>query len=396
VNSNIETAYAHLWSAVLERQVTRNFIVAIEYNGSKGVDLYSIENPNRPGSGNVYLSDQCTAVSKVSPNNGQTYTIPAYPCFNSVTFSDGSANGFVVSKNQLTRLQAFQYSNINRRGDNGFSHYNSVAARVELTNLGNTGLSLHSSYTYAHAIDNLSTTFSESSNNNNLGLLDPFNPPLDKGNSDFDLRSRFVFSGTWDLPFARNMSGASKRAFDGWTVAPIVTIRTGFPFTMFDCTNAFTVCPRAFQTTTLGRAGSARVDPSGAANLFDYFVFPASSFNSSYINPIAGISDFGTYPANMLTRGYFYGPGAYTVDLGVYKTTKITERVSLQLRGEFFNMPNHSNTWITLADNDISSITGGCPGNATQQCSVVHAQKGVPPVNADERRNVQLALKLIF
>ena len=396
VNSNIETAYAHLWSAVLEHQVTRNFIVAIEYNGSKGVDLYSIENPNRPGAGNVYLSDQCTAVSAVSPNNGQTYTIPAYPCFNSVTFNDGSANGFAVSKNQLTRLQNFQYSNINRRGDSGFSHYNSVDVRVELTNLGNTGLSLHSSYTYAHAIDNLSTTFSESNNNANLGLLDPFNPKLDKGNSDFDLHNRFVFSGTWDLPFARNMSGASKRAFDGWTVAPIITIRTGFPFTMYDCTNAFTVCPRAFQTTTLGRAGSARVDPSGAANLFDYFVFPANSFNSSYTNSIAGISDFGPFPANMLTRGYFYGPGAYTVDLGVYKTTKITERVSLQLRGEFFNMPNHSNMWITLSDNDISSITGGCPGNAVQQCSVVHAQKGVPPVNADERRNVQLALKLIF
>jgi len=364
VNANIETAYAHLWSAVVEHQVTHNFIMAIEYNGSKGVDLYSIENPNRPGSGNVYLGDPC----------------PTTPC----------------STASFTRLQNFQYSNINRRGDNGFSHYNSVAARVELTNLGNTGLSLHSSYTYAHAIDNISTTFSESNNNANLGLLDPFNPKIDKGNSDFDLRHRFVFSGTWDIPFARNMTGAAKGFLDGWTAAPIVTIRGGFPFTMFDCSNAFTTCPRAFQTITLGRAGSAKADPSGAANTFDYFVFPASNFDTSYVNPIVGKSDFGPFPKNMLTRGYFYGPGAYTIDFGVYKTTKITERVSVQLRGEFFNILNHSNAWITLSDNDISSITGACPGNATQQCAVVHAQKGVPPINADERRNVQLALKLIF
>lgn len=364
VDSNIATAYAHLWSAVLEHQVTRSFIVAVEYNGSKGVDLYSIENPNRPGAGNVYLGDPC----------------PTTPC----------------TTGALTRLQNFQYSNINRRGDNGFSHYNSVAARVQLTNLGNTGLSLHSSYTYAHAIDNISSTFSESNNNANLGLLDPFNPKIDKGNSDFDQRHRFVFSGTWDIPFARNMSGAGKRFLDGWTAAPIVTIRTGFPFTMFDCTNALTTCPRAFQTTTLGRAGAAKVDPGGSANLFDYFTFPASNFSSSYVNPIAGISEFGPFPSNMLTRGYFYGPGAYNIDLGVYKTTKITERVSLQLRGEFFNMLNHSNMWITLSDNDISSITGACPGNAGQQCAVVHAEKGVPPINANERRNVQLALKLIF
>ena len=363
VDSNIATAYADLWSAVLEQQVTHNFIMAIEYNGSKGVGLYSIENPNRPGAGNVYLGDPC----------------PATPC----------------PSDDLTRLQNFQYSNINRRGDNGFSHYNSVAARVQLTNLGNTGLSLHSSYTYAHAIDNISSTFSESSNNANLGLLDPFNPKIDKGNADFDQRQRFVFSGTWDIPFARNMSGAEKRFLDGWTVAPIITIRSGFPFTMYDCTKALTTCPRAFQTTTLGRAGSAKVDTS-AANLFDYFVFPASDFNSSYVNPITGISDFGPFPKNMLTRGYFYGPGAYYTDLGVYKTTKITERVSLQLRGEFFNMLNHSNMWITLSDNEISSITGACPGNAAQQCAVVHAEKGVPPINANERRNVQLALKLLF
>jgi outer membrane receptor protein involved in Fe transport len=351
VDSNIATAYAHLWSAVLEQQVTRNFIMAVEYNGSKGVDLYSIENPNRPGAGNVYLGDPC----------------PTTPC--------QSAN--------LTRLQSFQYSNINRRGDNGFSHYNSVAARVQLTNLGNTGLSLHSSYTYAHAIDNISSTFSESNNNANLGLLDPFNPKIDKGNSDFDQRHRFVFSGTWDIPFARNMSGLAKGFLDGWTVAPIITIRGGFPFTLFDCTNAFSTCMRAVQTSPHTKTGSATPDPSGAANTFDYFNF-GSGFDSSYINPVAGISDFGPFPKNMLTRGYFYGPGAYTTDLGIYKTTKITERVSVQLRGEFFNMLNHSNMWLTLSDNDLSSTT------------TVHAQKGVPPVNANERRNVQLALKLIF
>ena len=358
VNSNIPTAYAHLWSAVVEHQVKRNFIVAVEYNGSKGVGLYTIENPNRPGSGNVYLGDVC----------------PTTPCVNPVTFAGTGS---------LTRLQNFQYSNINRRGYGGFSHYNSVVARTELTNIGNTGLSLHSSYTYAHAIDNISSTFSESNDNANLGLLDPFNPGLDKGNSDFDLRHRFVFSGTWDVPFARNMSGVAKRALDGWTVAPIISIRTGFPFTLFDCTGAFTTCPRAFQTTTHQRNGSAVPDPSGAANLFDYFNF-GSGFDSSYFNPIAGISEFGPFPSNMLTRGYFYGPGAYHVDLGVYKTTKISERFSLQIRGEFFNMLNHSNMYLTLSDNDLSSTT------------IVHAQKGVHPVLANENRNVQLALKVIF
>ena len=361
VNSNIPTAYAHLWSVVLERQVKHNFIVAAEYNGSKGVGLYTIENPNRPGAGNIFLGDPC----------------PTTPCVDPVVFrATGGGTG------SLTRLRTTQYSNINRRGFGGFSHYNSVAVRAELTNIGNTGLSLHSSYTYAHAFDNISSTFSESNDNANLGLLDPFNPSLDKGNSDFDQRHRFVFSGTWDVPFARNMSGFKKRVLDGFTIAPIISVRSGFPFTLFDCTGAFTTCPRAFQTTVHKRNGSAVADPS-SPNLYDYFDF-SSGFDSSYFNPIAGISDFGPFPANMQTRGYFYGPGAYNVDLGVYKTTRINERFSLQLRGEFFNLLNHSNLYLTLGDNDISSTT------------IVHAQKGVPPVNANERRNVQVAVKLIF
>jgi outer membrane receptor protein involved in Fe transport len=348
VNPNISTAYAHTWSATVEHQVKRNFILGIDYNGSKGSDLYTIENPNRPGSGNVYLGDSFATLG-------------------------------------LTRLRATQYSNINRRGDNGFSHYNGVTARAQLTNFGHSGLSLRANYTYSHAIDNLSSTFSESSNNQNLGLLDPFNPKLDKGNSDFDERHRFVVAATWDIPFARNISGFAKRILDGWTVAPIVTVRSGFPFTMFDCSNANQVCPRAFQTVTHSRSGSATVN-NKSPNLFDYFNF-SSGFNSSYANPVVGISDFGPFPANMLTRGYFYGPGAYNIDLGIYKTTKITERFSLQLRGEFFNMLNHSNLYITQGDNDISSTT------------TVHAQKGIRPNNPsdpNERRNIQVALKLLF
>jgi len=344
VKSNIGTAYAHTWSATLEHQLKRNFIIAVDYNGSKGSGLYTIENPNRPGAGNVYLGDD-----------------PALG---------------------LKRLRTSQYTNINRRGDGGFSRYNSVDVRTELTNIGNTGLSLHSSYTFAHAIDNISSTFSESSDNLNLGLLDPFNPKLDQGNSDFDQRHRWVFSATWDLPFARNAHGFSKAIANGWTVAPIISVRSGFPFTEFDCTNAFTTCPRAFAASALKKTGSA-VEDTSTPNTFDYFDF-SSGFDSSYANPIVGISDFGPFPGNMLPRGYFYGPGAYNVDLGVYKTTKLNERFSVQVRGEFFNMLNHSNLYITQSDNDLSSTT------------IVHAQKGVHPVLANERRNIQLALKLIF
>jgi hypothetical protein len=55
VNPDISTAYAHTWSAAVERQLTRSSIVSLEYSGSAGRDLYSISNINRIVLGAAYI-----------------------------------------------------------------------------------------------------------------------------------------------------------------------------------------------------------------------------------------------------------------------------------------------------------------------------------------------------
>ena len=366
VNAHIPTAYAHFYSLSIEREVAKDLILAVDYSGSKGVKLYTLENPNRIGSGNVFLGDVCTPGS--SPGDPGNCT---------------------------TRLRNTQVTNINRRGGNGLSLYNSLNVRVDVRNIANSGITLRSNYTYAHAFDNLSSTFSESANNNNLGLLDPFNPKLDRGSADFDLRHRFAVSGTWDLPFARHTAGLVNRVFYGWTVSSIFTAHTGLPFTEFDCSNAFTVCPRAMVPGTLpAKAGVDNV-PGGAPNTFNYIDLSKIPFDSTYVNPFVNISDFGPFPASMLPRNYFRGPGAWNLDFAVYKNTKISERFSLQLRAEAYNLPNHSNLFIVPSDNDISSLIDPKSG-----LGFVRAKRGVHPPAipslADDRRNLQLAVKLIF
>ncbi len=112
---------------------------------------------------------------------------------------------------------------------------------------------------------------------------------------------------------------------------------------------------------------------------------PASTFNRGYRNPIVLASDFGPFPATMMSRNYFRAPGTWSVDVGIYKTTAISERFKLQVRGEMFNTFNHSNLWAVLGDNTISG-TG----------ALVHGKKGLRPDGTKENRNVQLAVKLIF
>src|SRR5467141_292200 len=67
--------------------------------------------------------------------------------------------------------------------------------------------------------NNLSSTFSEASNNFNLGFTDPFFPGLDRGNADFDIRHRFVMSAVWEVPMFKNTRGALGQVLGRWSFA---------------------------------------------------------------------------------------------------------------------------------------------------------------------------------
>ncbi|PYT46739.1 MAG: TonB-dependent receptor [Acidobacteria bacterium] len=374
VVSNIRTAYAHLWSMSIERELFKNLLLAVDYSGSKGVKLYSLENPNRAGSGNHYMPSVYGAL----PGNGFATCV--------------DPQGFGVCAD---RIRDTQYTALNRRANNGESHYNGLNVRLQGNNFGNTGLTLSFNYTYSHAFDNLSSTFSESNNNFNLGILDPFNPHLDHGNADFDVRHRASFSAVWAIPFAKNTSGVAKRVFDGWQVSPIFSAQTGNPFTIFDCTNIlFEVCPRMFQVGPVNHSASSSLGAiAGEANRFSIVNIPLTSFDTSYFDPLTGLSEFGPYPSTMNTRNSFYGPGMWNLDIGFIKNTKITERFSLQIRGELFNAFNHSNLYFIGEDQDVSGLGTDAAGTSLQST----ARRGISPTqNTTERRSVQLALKLIF
>jgi hypothetical protein len=76
-------------------------------------------------------------------------------------------------------------------------------------------------YTWAHSIDDASGFRQGSS------TVPFFDPNLFRASSDFDVRQYLTFSGGWDLPFTRG----PQKLIKGWSLYPILTWRTGFPFT---------------------------------------------------------------------------------------------------------------------------------------------------------------------
>jgi outer membrane receptor protein involved in Fe transport len=360
VEQDIPTAYAHFWSAAVEHQFGDALVASIEYSGSAGRDLYSIERRNLPFSALFYgLPFDPAGVPGQLPTNPLAYSNP-------------------------------QYGIINTRGANGFSNYNGLTFGVDTRVIGNTGLQFQAKYTWSHSLDNLSSTFSEASNNFNLGLLDPDNPRLDYGSSDFDIRHRFVSSGIWQIPFARDTEGWRKQVLDGWQLTYIYTARTGAPFTVFDCTNGFANCIRLLQTSNaLSLTGPD--NPAPDAELPNLFTFIDLAGQSSQFGSYLGRADvaayaeqfglsgadFGPFPTNMTGRNTFRQPGFWNLDGGVYKNFSLTERYGMQFRAEFYNVFNHANLAVDTANVDVSSTD-----------RVTAFRSG--------RRQVQLAVKFIF
>jgi hypothetical protein len=348
VDPYIKTAYAHLWSAAIERQFGGDILAAIEVTGSKGVNLYTIDRLNIPGSKLLYAGT-------------------------------GGAGDRIND----------QYSYINFRTNGGFSTYNGANGRLEIRNFARKGLTLRANYTLSHAIDNNSSTFSETnSGSGNLGLLDPLNPGLDKGSADFDVRHRFALAGIWDIPFGGS-STIAKQTLGGWSLIANFVAHTGTPFSLWDCTNAgYILCPRAMYKQPFSPAYTAT--PTGNPNEFNYM--NVGNPDSSYKNPVADVSDFGPFPGSMTSRNSFRTPGLWNMDFSIHKNFPLTERFKLQLRGEAFNVFNHSNLYTVFTNTDIS-VPGFVSVTATRG---VRADNNSYSVVTTENRNLQLALKVEF
>src|SRR5262249_33003212 len=107
IDPNIKTAYAHTWSLAAEHAMARDILVGLEYSGSRGVDLYTVDRLNNRSSNVVYGPGPVATTSRINP----------------------------------------QYGLINFRTNGGTSIYHGVTAKFEANNLHQYGLTMRANYT---------------------------------------------------------------------------------------------------------------------------------------------------------------------------------------------------------------------------------------------------------
>ncbi len=332
VDQNIETAYAHFWGVSYAQEIRTGLYGKVEYSGSAGRKLYDLADPNKRGARLVY-----------------------------------------TGQGGPTERPNTSYAAFNTRGNRGKSDYHGVTFTVEGRRLGNTGLQFTANYTLSKAEDNLSSTFSDWAANFNLGYLDAFDPSLDYGYAEFDARHRAVISGIWTLPFGRDASGVVKALVSDWQLNFILTARSGYPFSLWDCTNGLGYCMRALDPVGIDKNATSGTS-TGNPNEFRLLdLTPLLPYAGTYVNPLTGNSDFGPYPADMTKRDAFRGPGFWNVDLGISKRIRFGDRYAVQLRAEAYNLFNHANMYVYADQADISgtdTITGYKDGNRRLQLGI--------------------------
>ena len=250
---------------------------------------------------------------------------------------------------------------INELESIGRSRYNSL--QLSLIQSAWHGVSGRLSYTFSHAMDNGSEA------RNTLPMIQN-DIDADWGNAAFDIRHVLTAGFTYNVP-----AFGSGRFGDGWQLNTIATFQSGTPFNITTGTDASGTGVRSDRPNLVGDPYAGVVQPTTTPLSLQWFN-PAA-----FAAPAPG--SFGS-----LERNALYGPGFKSVDVSVFKTTKLNGGASLQLRLEVFNLFNTIN-WANPGNTLSSSTSFGVITNTRNA-------NNAPGIGAGEPRNVQLAAKILF
>jgi hypothetical protein len=200
-------------------------------------------------------------------------------------------------------------------------------------------------YTWAHSIDDASGF------RNNQSQVPFFQPHLFRASSDYDLRHVLTFSGGWDLPFNRG----PQKLVKGWSLYPILSWRTGFPFVVSPVLSELNTVPGPSGEGDGNLVNASLIAPvkyldphkkQTINGVTGFFLFSPSSFG-----PTA--TGYGTLPRDLLR-----GPGRTNMDLSLAKDTPIHgDRIRFKASLDAFNIFNHTQ-FRTLGNNFSSSKLG--------------------------------------
>ncbi|NWG14261.1 MAG: TonB-dependent receptor, partial [Acidobacteria bacterium] len=223
-----------------------------------------------------------------------------------------------------------------------------------------------SSYTWSHAIDD-STDLQT--------LLSPQNnrrPDLERSNSTFDQRHRWVTSAVFESPYRRSSRGWHRKLLADFVFSPIIEFASGRPYTVLTGSD-FNL--DFGSNTDRPSAGTAGVSTPFIKDVS--FTVPTACDQKVQLGTTSISPPFGCY--GDVGRNSFTKPGFTMVDLRVARRFPISDRANLEFIADMFNVLNRFNV------GDVSPL---CNPLDPASC------RAGEPTAALDPRQFQFALKL--
>jgi hypothetical protein len=393
VDPHLKTPYTYQYNLSVQHEMTPNTILEVSYVGSSSHGLTSLQDVNP-----FVLGTTDRTLNLVAGNA---------TCLDSSLHSTSGAD----PNANCSFANIPEFRNVSK------ANYNSLQASLtrqisDSRYVGRTYFTL--AYTLSHSIDNVSGFQQRNSS------VPTYRPNLFRASSDQDVRHRITFSGGWDLPIDRAWTSGPKRLTQGWSLFPIVTWRSGFPFDIFarlaDRNN-----PGAEGPSGAGDPANVHANIVGPTNTLDprkdqdfgnglasYWFNPTSFSNAQCLDTAPGCTPGpATLPSNSqlvanpglatygtLPRNFLRGPGYINFDMAFSKTTPLVgDRLKLEFRAEFFNVFNHAN--FQSPGNPVVAGNGANP-NSAQFGQITSTGSGTGSFADPQPRIIQLALRLSF
>jgi len=377
VSPDLRTPYVFNYNLNIQRELFHNTVLQVGYVGSSGRRLFRFLDINQPNQ---------AAIDAYDPVNGCCVPRPF----------DTAAPLSALASNQPFYVNELQTS--------ASSSYNGLQVIFRQQNWR--GISQQASWTWSHSIDTASD--GQDFVPNAAQPNDSTNPAGDRGNSNFDTRHRLVWTLTYDLPKMQSLG----RLGEGWQVSSILTLMSGHPFHVnYDFVDDYDGSGEFFGRPDV--VGSVVYNPSNPLQYLNLTAFQVPCTlqdrdvdGDTVVDASDGSAIFcapGSVHFGNLGRNSLVGPNYRNFDFSIIKNTRLSDRVNLLLRADFFNLTNHPNFANPLlpafiasaAPNGIDPATGQhlgfLPIVATSDVGL-----GNPILAGGGPRSIQFAAKITF
>jgi hypothetical protein len=430
VAKNFQFGYAQQGNLTVERQIAGSWKISVGYQYTRGLHLYrpvdinstdpqlltqNFANATAAGLG---FSSPVTVVAPSGPKaptattcgvgvvapgvlgqlggcpaplaalNGQYVSTPAFfnffrpsgpnPSFAGlVTPVPGLLPGGYAGQVALATLAGYPvgfgvpvpFNSVDAQLSDGNSVYHGLT--VNLQKRFGRSFELLSSYTWSHTIDDSTDLQSP------LEPQDSRFPFLERSNSDFDQRHRWVTSAVFQTPGAHRGDSAWRYFTGNFTFAPIIEYSSGRPYTVITGTDYRLNLGASNGRPSVGAGGTT----TSAFLPGVTFGVPSQCLtNSGTQFGVAGIAPpFGC--TGNLGRNPFTTPNFFQLDLRLSRRFPLGERFKLDVIADAFNLTNRLN---------VAAVNQLCDPGSSSTCSAGQ------PTAAYDARQFQFALKVLW